>query len=204
VERHRTSPSVSGPVPFATTTKGLVRAQASADEGSVRALVDEHFQYIWRLLRRFGLSRADADDATQQVFMVAARRANEIGEGRERTFLYGTALRIFANARRSQQRRRETNATGLDEVAAGAGLPDQLLDEARARARLDRLLEALPPELCRVLVLADIEGTAVREIAELESIPAGTAASRLRRARAEFRALVAADRAKYPGEGARR
>jgi RNA polymerase sigma-70 factor (ECF subfamily) len=165
--------------------------------------VDEYFQFVWRLLRRFGLSQADADDATQQVFMVAARRAAEIGEGRERTFLYGTALRVFANARRSQQRRREVDDHGLTDLAASAGLPDQQLDDARARATLDRLLARLAPELRRVLVLADIEGAAVREIAELENIPAGTAASRLRCAREEFRALVAADRAKYPGEGAR-
>jgi RNA polymerase sigma-70 factor (ECF subfamily) len=204
VERDRTSPPVSGSVPFTTTTKGLVSARGSADEASIRALVDEHFQYIWRLLRRFGLSRADADDATQQVFMVAARRANEIDEGRERTFLYGTALRVVANARRSERRRRETDDAELGEVPGGAGPPDQLLDDARARSRLDRLLGELAPELRRVLVLADIEGTTTREIAELEGIPAGTAASRLRRARAEFRALVAADRAKYPGEGAHR
>lgn len=194
---------MSGSVPFTTTTKGLVRAPVGTDEGSVRALVDEHFQYVWRLLRRFGLSRSDADDATQQVFMVAARRAGDIGEGRERTFLYGTALRIFANARRSQRRRRETDDTTLVEMPAAAQLPDQQLDDARARQTLDRLLARMPPELCRVLVLADIEGTTAREIAELESIPAGTAASRLRRAREEFRALLAAERAKYPGERAR-
>src|SRR5690349_6027534 len=155
---------MSGSVPFTTTTKGVVRARASA-EGSARALVDEHFQYIWRLLRRFGLSRADADDATQQVFMVAARRFDEIDEGRERTFLYGTALRVFANARRSQNRRREADDAELGEVPAEADLPDQKLDEARARVRLDRLLALLSPELARVLVLADIEGTTAREIA---------------------------------------
>lgn len=195
---------MTGSVPFTTTAKGVVSVRTNAGEGSARALVDEHFRYIWRLLRRFGLSRADADDATQQVFMVAARRVNEIDEGRERTFLYGTALRVFANARRAQNRRREDDDAPLADVAAGFGQPDQLLDDARARAKLDRLLASLPPELSRVLVLADVEGTTAREIAELENIPVGTAASRLRRARAELRALIAADHARYPGEGARR
>jgi RNA polymerase sigma-70 factor (ECF subfamily) len=51
---------------------------------------------------------------------------------------------------------------------------------------LDELLAALSPELRRVFVLANVEQCAIVEIAELEGIPQGTAASRLRRAREQF------------------
>lgn len=161
----------------------------------LRALVDDHFDFIWRLLRRMGLSSADADDATQQVFLVASRRRDELVAGKERSFLYGTAVRVAANLRRSLQRRREVGgALGAEvgdeprsEPALDAPLPDEVLERRRARAVLDELLAQLPDELARVLVLAEVEQLTMAAIAELEGIPAGTVASRLRRARSAFR-----------------
>jgi RNA polymerase sigma-70 factor (ECF subfamily) len=82
-------------------------------------------------------------------------------------------------------------------------LPDALLEQARAVSRLDRLLARLPLPLKRVLVLAEMEQASAAEIAALEQIPLGTAASRLRRARAAFRELLVTEAAclseKEPG-----
>jgi RNA polymerase sigma-70 factor (ECF subfamily) len=157
----------------------------------IERLVLDHFDFIWRLLRRFGLEPSDADDAAQEVFIVAARRVASIERGRERPFLYGTALRVLANVRRGMRRRRETDGDVLAELPTTSRPVDELIDDERARAELDQLLAQLPPELRRVLVLAEIEGLSVPEIASLESIPLGTAASRLRRARERLRELVA-------------
>ena len=57
-------------------------------------MFNDHHDFIWRLLRRLGLSRPAADDAAQHVFLVAAERILDIQEGRERAFLFGTALRV--------------------------------------------------------------------------------------------------------------
>lgn len=159
------------------------------------ALVRTEIEFVWRQLRRLGLSRADADDATQQVFMVASRRREELVAGKERSFLYGTAVRVAANARRALQRRREVAHESRPEPSPDAPIstelhPDALLERRRARALLDELLAELPAELSRVLVLAEVEQLTTAAIAELEGIPAGTAASRLRRARAAFRELL--------------
>jgi RNA polymerase sigma-70 factor (ECF subfamily) len=146
---------------------------------------------VWRVLRRIGLSPADADDATQQVFLVVARRYDEVRVQNPRPFLYGVATRVAANALRGLRRRREEPM----EIAAGAAAhepaPDELLEQRRARALLDELLGHLPAELRRVLVLAEIEQLTAQQIAELEAIPTGTVRSRLRRARATFHALLA-------------
>jgi RNA polymerase sigma-70 factor, ECF subfamily len=153
------------------------------------ALVRAEIDFVWRQLRRLGLSPADADDATQQVFLVASRRREELVPGKERSFLYGTAVRVAANVRRSLQRRREVDEPG-SEAALDAPLPDEVLERRRARALLDELLAQLPDELARVLVLTEVEQLTMAAIAELEGIPAGTVASRLRRARAAFRELL--------------
>lgn len=162
------------------------------------ALVRAEIDFVWRQLRRLGLSRADADDATQQVFLVASRRRDQLVPGKERSFLYGTALRVAANVRRGLQRRREVAPEGHSEPPLDAPLPDEVLERRRARALLDELLGQLPAELSRVLVLAEVEQLTVAAIAELEGIPAGTAASRLRRARSVFRELLE----RHPASGA--
>jgi RNA polymerase sigma-70 factor, ECF subfamily len=166
--------------------------------GHLSALVRAELPWVWRLLRRFGLSSEDADDATQQVSLVAARRKEEVQGSRARPFLYGTAVRVAANARRTLARRRDTPSDAISGAATHEPPTDEQVEQRRARVLLDELLDKLPAELRRVLVLAEIEQLTVREIAELEAIPAGTAASRLRRARALFYDLLEQEQHRNP------
>lgn len=154
-------------------------------------LVREHYGFVWRLLRRLGLSEGDADDAAQQVFLAAAGRLAAIEPGRERSFLYGVALNVGARARRSLIRRREEPLDTAHEREAGEPDAEQVLERRQARELLDRLLDEMPDELRVVFVLFEIEELSTPEIAELCEIPVGTAASRLRRAREDFEARVA-------------
>jgi RNA polymerase sigma-70 factor (ECF subfamily) len=179
------SPAASGATPAASDSHASPNAVLDFDR-----LVYEHLDFVWRLLRRFGLSPSDADDAAQQVFMVAARKLDELPAGTERTFLYGTARRVAANARRARRRRNEVGAELLEELGSKATAPDELVELGRAAALLDELLEALPEKLRRVLVLAELEDASVPAIAELEGLPSGTAASRLRRARVAFASVL--------------
>lgn len=164
-------------------------------------LVEQHLEFVWRLLRRFGLSPEDADDVAQQVFMLAARKLDEQLPGRERTFLYGVARRLAANARRDRRRRREVSEDLAELVSAAGAAPDELVECQRAARLLDALLDRLPPELGRVLVLAELEEQTIPAIAELEGIAVGTAASRLRRARAMFGELLERASARNPFGG---
>ena len=105
---------------------------------------------------------------------------------------------MAANAQRALRRRRETPSDCIARSAGSEPLADELLEQRRARALLDELLGKLPDELRRVLVLAEVEQLTAQQIAELESIPAGTAASRLRRARAAFYALLEQEQQRNP------
>jgi RNA polymerase sigma-70 factor (ECF subfamily) len=165
----------------------LVEPDEGAAAAAVEALVRAHFDEVWRLLRRLGLPEADADDAAQQVFTVACKRFTSIEAGRERAFLYGCALNTAAKWREAKYRRVQPTTTGeLDEEDVDCPSLEDLVERHRARALLDTILEAMPADLRTVFVLFELEELSSHEIAALLSIPRGTAASRLRRAREEF------------------
>ena len=157
----------------------------------VARLVREHYGLVWRLLRRLGLAAGDADDAAQQVFITAAAKLGEIEAERERAFLYGVSLNVGARVRRSHARRREEPLEAAGEGATDQPNAEQLLEQRQARGALDALLSAMPEELRVVFVLYELEELSTPQIAELCSIPLGTCASRLRRAREDFEERVA-------------
>jgi RNA polymerase sigma-70 factor (ECF subfamily) len=167
-------------------------------ERSIRTLVAEHHGFVWRVLRGLGLSAPDAEDATQQVFMIATRKLQDIVPGRERAFVYGAALRVANNARRGLRRRREVATNEPDAIEPESSGPERSSEMAQARRLLGDLLQLLPDKLRRVLVLAEVEQLEVPEIAALEDIPVGTAASRLRLARQQFRTLLEGARDRNP------
>jgi RNA polymerase sigma-70 factor, ECF subfamily len=157
-------------------------------------LVQCHFSFIWRLLRRLGLPPSDADDAAQQVFLTAGTKLASIRAGSERAFLYGCALHL--SARWQRVRARERRSVSLEAENADAELPDasgmsgasaeDLLDRSRARVLLDAVLDAMEGSLRTVFVLYELEQLSTIQIAELLELPRGTVASRLRRAREDF------------------
>ena len=157
----------------------------------LRAMIDAHFDLVWRTLRRLGVEVEGVDDATQQVFMVASRKLDVIEPGGERRYLIGIAVRVAADARRTRRRRREVQDDD-DERADAAPLQDDLLDRKRARELLDTVLATLPTNLRTAFVLFELEAMSAPEVAAVLSIPLGTATSRLRRAREAFRERVEA------------
>jgi RNA polymerase sigma-70 factor (ECF subfamily) len=171
-----------------------------AEALDLRALFDKHYASIWRLLRRLGLPAAQIDDATQEVFWVAARRLSDIEPGRDGPFL----LRVAAG-----EMRRLRAAMPLVEIAQAPSMidegpsPEDQLVARQARRLLDDVLDRMPGDLRTVFVLHELEGIEVREIAALEEIPVGTASSRLRRAREEFSAISKRVRAGLMSRGGR-
>ncbi|WP_438026596.1 RNA polymerase sigma factor [Sorangium sp. So ce233] len=167
-----------------------VPPESRAAAGRLAALVTEHSAFVWRSLVRLGVPRADAEDAVQQVFLVAARRLGDIECGRESAFLFSTSLRIASRARRTQQRRREVlEDVPCDRVDPAPG-PEELVDRARARATVEAILDTMPLDLRAVFVLFELEQMTMTAIAAMLELPAGTVASRLRRAREHFQVAV--------------
>jgi RNA polymerase sigma-70 factor (ECF subfamily) len=165
----------------------------------VRAIAEAHYDFLWRSLRRLGVAAPDVEDAAQQVLLVLMRRIDAVRPGAERAFLFGTAMRVAQQARKRAGRGPELHEE-LDEQRHPGPDPEQLLDAERARRLLDRLLDELPLELRTVLVLSELEELTMAEVAALLELPAGTVASRLRRARELFAERAAALKRRLEGD----
>jgi RNA polymerase sigma-70 factor, ECF subfamily len=173
----------------ATSVEAPARLMDDVDN-RVRSAVARHLGVVWRVLRRAGLNAADADDATQDVFWVLARRHEDVPERSERAFLVATAMRVASDRRRSKWQRSVVEP--IDEALRGtAPEPDEQADARRQLNLLDRALDLVDEAERRVFLLMDVEEFSKREAAEALGIPEGTVASRLRRARVSLREALA-------------
>ena len=192
-------------LPFATLSpeplvllRRLTKPEASSarEDDRLRSLMDAYFDFVWRSLRRLGLSDADADDGTQEVFLVASRRLAAIEPLREKRYLFATAVKVASTVRRSTRRRREEPEESLEPGALElshdpeAYGPERLLEFSRARQQLQGILDAMELEQRAVFILYELEQLTVPEIAATLSLPIGTVSSRLRAARERFSDFV--------------
>jgi RNA polymerase sigma-70 factor (ECF subfamily) len=141
-------------------------------------LVRAQFGFVWRLLRRVGVSEAEANAALQQVFGAAAQRIGDIRSGNERSFLFSTVLHVAARIQREP--------SSQNVLSAAAPALEDLDDQQQSREILAVLLAQMPLELRVVFVLHEIEQLAVLEIATIIGIPLATVASRLEEALDDF------------------
>jgi RNA polymerase sigma-70 factor, ECF subfamily len=165
-------------------------SRGAAAQRAAQELVTNHVDFISRLLRHLGVGDSELEDAVQSVFVTATLKLDHIVPGKERGFLVAIAQRVAFRNRRNFGRRKEVLDEDLLERSDPAAGPDELADERRALQDLDRILDAMPLELRSVFVLRELEELEGVEIAELLGIPLGTVASRLRRAREDFRERV--------------
>jgi RNA polymerase sigma-70 factor (ECF subfamily) len=162
--------------------------RAEGDQARLRVAFNQNYEGVWRFLRRMGVPADGADDAAQQVFLIAVEALGRITEGSERAFLYGTAVRLAHGLRRRHAR--EVAGVGVEGELSALPSPDQLADQKQAREVLDAFILTLDVDTRTVFVLTEFEDFTAPEIADLLHVPLGTVASRLRRAREKFRALV--------------
>jgi RNA polymerase sigma-70 factor, ECF subfamily len=159
------------------------KARSTADTARLERMFVSHHVAVWRTLRRRGLTPEAAADATQETFIVAAGRLADIEPDSERAFLIGTALRM------AHTLGRKTTRWLLEDDMDRHAFPD-LSSELADVQICDMALAKVKTELAEVFVLHEVEGLSSPEIAALLEIPLGSVASRLRRAKEQFRAAI--------------
>lgn len=153
--------------------------------------------YLMRSLRRLGVHRDDLEDVAHDVFLVLYQSWEKYDRARSfRAYLFGVAFRVAANHVR--KRRKEVPHPHLEITDAG-DRPDQLMEAGQRRALAAQALATIPISKRAVLIMHDIDGVEMSEIASALSIYRFTGYSRLHQARKEFAAAVRA----LSGEGER-
>ncbi|HLK89695.1 MAG TPA: sigma-70 family RNA polymerase sigma factor [Polyangia bacterium] len=144
--------------------------------------------YVYRTLRRLGTAPSELEDLAQEVFVALCRAWPDYDARRPlRPYLFGIAFRIAASHQR--KRRREVALTLL-EVPDTAPGPDDLLAAKKKRALLLMAIESVPLRRRAVLIMHELDGVPVQEIAATLGVPRFTIYSRLRTARHELESAV--------------
>jgi len=185
-----TEASVSPRASLVAVAHDTSRAQA------FRAMYEAHVDFVWRNLRRLGIPFSEADDKTQEVFVIAHRRFEDFvdrGHG-PRAWLFQIALRVASDARRHRRRHPEEPDGGSAQERESIE-PPQAHAVARREAldQLDRALATIDVNRRAVLVLHEIEEMTAPEIAQTLGIPLNTVYSRLRVARMELEAALVSE-----------
>ena len=170
------------------------KARADARARAFRQLYERQVDFVWRNLRRLGVDEADAEDRTQEVFVVAHRRFDEFedrGHG-PRAWLFQIVLRVASDARRHRRRHPEDpdGGTAMGRASVAPGQAEELL-RREALSKLDAALATIDMGRRAVLVMHEIEEMTAPEIAQALGIPLNTVYSRLRVARQELEAALA-------------
>jgi RNA polymerase sigma-70 factor (ECF subfamily) len=169
----------------------LVRAHAAGDPHAFGELVARHRDRLWAVAIRTLGDREEAADAVQDALISAYRAADRFrGDSAVTTWLH----RIVVNACLDRARRRQSRPTvPLPEVEttavrAAPGWPSD--PDTDTRVMVWAALAQLPADQRAPLVLLDIEGYSVAEIAEMLGIAEGTVKSRCARGRARLAVLL--------------
>jgi RNA polymerase sigma-70 factor (ECF subfamily) len=179
-------------------TDAYLIEQAKRTPELFTAIFDRHYRNIYGYVaRRLGPDLAE--DVTSETFLTAfdRRHSYDVARGDARPWLYGIASNLVARHVRAESRRYKAlaRAGGRDDGAAD-GHADAVagrLDAAAVGGRLADALRRLPEPVRAVLLLVAWAGLNQQEAADALGIPAGTARSRLHRARQEMRQALGAE-----------
>ena len=172
---------------------GLLEACQAGEPDAFRRLFAARAGQIYRWALFLGLCGADAEDAAQEVLVVAARRLAQCrAEEALTSWLYQITRKVVANARRRRWWREALAlSSSVDELESGLEHEDE--SNAQRELEIRACLSRLPRAQAEVLLLLEVEGFTREEAAAMLEVPPGTVASRLRLARAAFRELWESD-----------
>jgi RNA polymerase sigma-70 factor (ECF subfamily) len=167
-----------------------------ADQATFSAQAMEYMPSLFSAALRMTRNPADAEDLVQETYLRAYRGFGSFEQGTNlKAWLYRILTNTFINRYRAGKRRPdETDLDdvedlylyrrlgGLEAARVGRSAEDELLD-VLTESEVKEALESLPEQFRMAVLLADVEGFAYKEIAEILDIPIGTVMSRLHRGR---------------------
>ncbi len=172
---------------------GLLRSVRSplpppAQENGCLDAFGRELDYLFGTLQRLGARPGDVDDLLQDIFLILYRNWPTLDTTRPlRPWLFGVAFRVVRTHRR--RRARESCYGGLD-PEDGAPSPEERLQSQESLALLSAALERLPTTRRSVLIMHDLEGLEVVDIARQLAITKFGVYARLYKGRKELASAV--------------
>ena len=173
-----------------TTAQSLTESSlaGSSQEGAVivdlRGLVAEHYSSVYRYSYRLCGNQADAEDLTQQTFLVVQGKLHQVREPEKvQRWIFAVLRSCFLKSRR---RIRPIAAANL-EIDVDDVPEHRIAEQNLDKQDLQRALNDLPEDFRIVILMFYFEEMSYLEIAEQLSLPIGTVMSRLARGKARLR-----------------
>jgi RNA polymerase sigma-70 factor (ECF subfamily) len=177
----------------------LLKAHVDGDSDAFGVLFARHRDRLWAVALRTMGNPEDAADGLQDGMIAAFRRAGSYrGEAQVTTWLHRVVVNACLDRIRAAKIRRfdalpddvEDRGT-LVATAQHDDLPDAAAEDAERRTRVLDALATLPADQRAALVLVDMEGYPVAEVAEMLGCAEGTVKSRCSRGRTKLAGLLA-------------
>lgn len=177
----------------------LVERMKCGDEDAFEKIMKRYQPRIYRLAYRLTGSEADAEDVTQNVFLILY---NKIASFKGESALFSWVYKITLNASREilRNRRKESHvsieqylpqfkgdARHIKPTLDLSNIPDEITTRNEAQSLVRKAIDGLATEYKTVLILRDIEGLPNKETAEILDLTVPAVKSRLHRARRYIR-----------------
>jgi RNA polymerase sigma-70 factor (ECF subfamily) len=179
--------------------RALIEQAKAGDRRALDALLVQLEPSVYKFGLKLCRDDETAREVLQETLLTTVRHLGTFrGDAALSTWLYSIARSVCI-----KQRRRSKFAPAVVEpleaaadapasaTGARAERPDDSLERAEVRARLDHAIASLEPMYRDVLVLRDVEGLSAAEVAEALDLSVDAVKSRLHRARLRVREAVA-------------
>ena len=165
-----------------------------AQKFDVAGIYREHADFVWRCIRRMGISDTDTGDLVHDVFVIVHQKLDSF-EGRSdvKTWLYAIAQNLVWNERRKQSNRKRLWQRFVNghqtEAEANIDLDGNVYHTQLAKAA-DIALNTLDDPFRGLMMLVDFEGVSIREAGAAYNMSKDAAWGALRVARKRFSAAL--------------
>lgn len=160
----------------------LLARVVEGDHEAFTQIMQTHEDRVFSVCLRIMGNRDQALDATQETFLTTFRKAGQFkGNSALGTWIYRIAVNTcYDQLRRQKRRRTDPIPEHLDPADHAA---QEAVDSAGIRPEIQAALASIPADFRAAVVLSDIEGMALPEVAEILDVPVGTVKSRVFRGR---------------------
>src|ERR1044071_1230044 len=187
------APAAGVVTPGRASDFALAQRAAAGDMQAFEELFRQHRRLAYGLCLRMTQDVAEAEDVTQEVFVLLFRKIGGFrGEASFTTWLHRlTVNQVLMRFRKNKSRREDAledeNLQAHDSVRPASPKASQMID----RITLESAVAKLPPGYRAAFILHDVEGYEHEEVARILGCAVGTSKSQLHKARTKLRKLLA-------------